>query len=351
MDLWRKNFQDSEEFVRFYFDRKYSDTDSLVYEENGKALSALLMLPYPMTWAGTLIPTSYISGACTQKDARNRGIMTLLLQESFPEMYKQDIALSTLIPAEEWLFQYYGRLGYAQVFDYSTESYTTFSHHKSTEWPTLSPEHFDMAFTQAQYPFFKSKMERYACCVQHPLEDYTAIVEEAYLSGGRLVICRSPETGSTTGWALAVPSGNTLYVKELLYHSKQEKEALLHSLFRIFAPDSITCRTLPVFAAPTRYGMARVIHAYSMLSHIAARRTGLSLSIKVNDPQLPANNGSYILDRGECIKTEATGQTADIETDIPSLTKALLGYYTEQLPQPLNSLNEKQYPYLNLMMD
>ena len=64
MELWRRCFEDTDEFIRFYFERKYSDANSLIYEENGKALSALQMLPYPMRWENVTVDTSYISGAC-----------------------------------------------------------------------------------------------------------------------------------------------------------------------------------------------------------------------------------------------------------------------------------------------
>lgn len=37
MELWRRCFEDTDEFIRFYFERKYSDANSLIYEENGKA--------------------------------------------------------------------------------------------------------------------------------------------------------------------------------------------------------------------------------------------------------------------------------------------------------------------------
>ena len=63
MELWRRCFEDTDEFIRFYFERKYSNANSLIYEENGKALSALQMLPYPMRWENVTVDTSYISGA------------------------------------------------------------------------------------------------------------------------------------------------------------------------------------------------------------------------------------------------------------------------------------------------
>ena len=55
MELWRRCFEDTDEFIRFYFERKYSDANSLIYEENGKALSALQMLPYPMRWENVAV--------------------------------------------------------------------------------------------------------------------------------------------------------------------------------------------------------------------------------------------------------------------------------------------------------
>lgn len=351
MDLWRKNFQDSEEFIRFYFERKYSDENSLVYEENGKALSALLMLPYPMTWSGTLLTTSYISGACTLQEARNHGLMSMLLQEAFLEMHKRNIALSTLIPANDRLFQYYGHLGYAAVFSYSTTSYAVPPAQAMPSDPFFSPEHFDAEFAQQHYPFFRDTLMQKNCCVQHTEEDYLAIVEETYLSGGRLLVCASEDRQSTTGWALAVPEADTLYVKEMLYRSQQEQATLLHALFSIFHAPSVTCRQFPGQSGQNRYGMARIIDVQYMLSHLAAQNPDLSLRLKVYDPQLPANNGIFTLAAGECISSGHLNRPADIETDIPSLTKALLGYQPDQLPQPLNGLSENQYPYMNLMLD
>ena len=51
MELWRRCFEDTDEFIRFYFERKYSDANSLIYEENGKALEHV---PYPMSATGAL---------------------------------------------------------------------------------------------------------------------------------------------------------------------------------------------------------------------------------------------------------------------------------------------------------
>ena len=79
IDLWRTSFNDSEEFIKLFFDRVYKKENALFIEKNGKIVSALQMLPYPMSFCGKQVATSYISGACTHPDFRNRGVMRQLL--------------------------------------------------------------------------------------------------------------------------------------------------------------------------------------------------------------------------------------------------------------------------------
>lgn len=66
MELWRICFDDTEEFIQFYFDKKYKEENALVYwDEQGAAIAALQTPLYPMTFGVTQIVTGYISGACT----------------------------------------------------------------------------------------------------------------------------------------------------------------------------------------------------------------------------------------------------------------------------------------------
>ena len=38
IDLWRLSFNDSEEFIRLYFDRVYKEENTLVIEKNGQGI-------------------------------------------------------------------------------------------------------------------------------------------------------------------------------------------------------------------------------------------------------------------------------------------------------------------------
>ena len=122
-NLWKLCFNDSEEFTELYFRLRYNNDINIAIQSGEEVIAALQMLPYPMTFEGEDIHTAYISSACTHPDYRNRGVMHELLSQAFARMLHNNVALSTLIPAEPWLFDYYGRSGYAPVFRYAEETF------------------------------------------------------------------------------------------------------------------------------------------------------------------------------------------------------------------------------------
>ena len=79
----------------------------MTIEKDGKIVSALQIVPHTMTYLGTEISVGYISGACTTPEERGQGLMRQLLQETFEEMERREIAISAIIPADPWLFDYY----------------------------------------------------------------------------------------------------------------------------------------------------------------------------------------------------------------------------------------------------
>ena len=101
--LWQLCFDDNEEFVEMYFRLRYKNEINIAIESGDEIVSALQMIPYPMTFCGKTVQTSYISGACTHPDFRSKGVMRELLSQSFARMLRNEVHFSTLIPAEPWL--------------------------------------------------------------------------------------------------------------------------------------------------------------------------------------------------------------------------------------------------------
>ena len=97
--LWKLCFDDSDQFIDMYFRLRYKSEINVVIESGNEVISALQMLPYPMSFCGKQVATSYISGACTHPDFRNRGVMRQLLSQAFARMLPNGSFFSTLIPA------------------------------------------------------------------------------------------------------------------------------------------------------------------------------------------------------------------------------------------------------------
>lgn len=343
--LWKACFQDTEEFIRFYFDRKYKDEDSLLYTENSIPLAASLMLPYSMAWQNTIVRTSYISGACTHPQARKRGIMTRLLQEGFQEMYNRGIAFTTLIPAEKWLYDFYARLGYATVFHRHTIQYTPSPIRQENECTVKIISHWDSTVISTTYSYFTRHMHSHPCHVIHSFDDYQDILTDLHMSNGCLAIAYShaiPE--QITGFALALPENDKITIKEIATDTPNIRNTLLDTLF---AYCKLPIPSYPVLSpaplpAKTHYhsqpfGMARIICLRPLLEHLTAQHPYLNLTFHVIDPILPGNQGTYILSQGHCEKTNTPAHQTEL-TAILTLTKYLLEYGNVQ-------------PHMSLMLE
>lgn len=115
--LWKICFGDSDEYIDLHFSEKYKDENTLIYWENNKIVAALYMTPYCFRFYGELIPFYYLAGLSTLSEYRSKGFMSKLIKESFEVMKNRNIPLCGLVPAEEWLFNYYSKYGFTTIFN------------------------------------------------------------------------------------------------------------------------------------------------------------------------------------------------------------------------------------------
>lgn len=111
--LWELVFNDPQPFIDLYFNHVYTHEYNIVCQLDGKVVAALQTLPYTLLYHHTEIPICYVSGVSTHPDYREQGIGDNLMQQAHINMYYKDIVFATLIPAEEWLYNWYGKCGYA----------------------------------------------------------------------------------------------------------------------------------------------------------------------------------------------------------------------------------------------
>lgn len=164
--MWKICFEDSEEFMDVYFSRKYRNENTLIYFEEGVAVASLQMLPYTITFYGETIPFAYLAGLCTLPEHRKKGYMAQLIHQAHIIIAERQMPLSILIPAEDWLYGFYEKYGYQQVFDKSDELIPL---------KQILDEYTDM---DKAYHAFDSLFRDCDFCAQKSREDFEAIVEE-----------------------------------------------------------------------------------------------------------------------------------------------------------------------------
>lgn len=340
--LWELCFDDSEAFTDLYFRLRYTDDVNIALTEGGEVVSALQMLPYPMTFGNSRIDTAYVSGACTHPAHRGRGLMRRLLARAFEQMRSKGVAVSTLIPAEPWLFGYYAGVGYAPVFRRTTQVFTA-----SASTPLPPGTTFEAAETNPDeaYRYLCRRLQERPCSILHTEADFQVILADLSLGGGHLFTLR--RDGRITALAVAYPqnadasaAGTRAWrIEQVEADTAADRANLLQH-----ACEALHVAALDV-ALPTSHagegtplGMARIINAPDVLSLHAAAHPDLHADFFLTDEQLPANTARYTLQDGRCTQKKSAGQSV---IDCPALT---VGELTERLFGTL-------CPYMSLMLN
>lgn len=329
--LWKLCFDDTEEFVEMYFCLRYREELNVGIQEGEEVVSALQLIPYPMTFCGQTVQTSYISGACTHPHFRGKGVMRQLLAKSFYQMRADGVHFGTLIPAEPWLFNYYAGVGYTPAFQYSKEEVSIPINYASEDSSisTITEYQEDI------YLYIYRKLAERSCCIQHTSIDFQAIMEDLMISNGILLAARGKE--GIAGILIGYQEEEQFIINELFAENEATKQNLLYALGQHAITKKII-RLLPPDGIQPAYplGMARIIRVKEVLQLYASAFPEQEMLLKVSDEQLPENNGYYHLHKGICTFSSESLPGIYTSIDISELTELIL--------QPLR-------PYMSLMMN
>lgn len=117
-EIWRTTFGDSDDFIALYSRTTFDPrrTHLLTALDQSRAFSHVQYLPYLMRYSDQWWRAGYISGAATESDQRGKGLVQHLMRASHQQMWREGCLCAFLIPAEEWLYQFYRKMGYATLY-------------------------------------------------------------------------------------------------------------------------------------------------------------------------------------------------------------------------------------------
>lgn len=299
--LYRLCFDDSEAFVDYYFQQRYTEDRTQYIMRDSQPVAALQMLSYPMLFGGRLCATAYLSAVCTHPDYRQQGLMHDLLVQTHQSLAARGVAAAWLIPAKPWLYDVYAKQQYATVFYQETELVSVEQLEVTTD---CRVESFKPEWTVKVFDFFNDQLLKKPYAIVHTEEDFKVVLGALQLEHGSVLVAFTAE--QISGVALVTSEGKML---ELLANSATERAALLREVGLRYGLQTVTCLVESVSAAKKPFGMLRVISAEKLLKLYAAMHFDCSMTINLRDEELPENNGCYTLSQGVCAKSEVTSGT------------------------------------------
>lgn len=111
-EIWRSCFGGPEQYLDFYYERRFSPRDTLVARDGGRPVAMLTLMNVRLNGE----KGGYIYAVGTLPSHRGRGLQRQLCAFSLEEMARRGFAFSCLVPAESSLFSWYQKLGYQTDF-------------------------------------------------------------------------------------------------------------------------------------------------------------------------------------------------------------------------------------------
>lgn len=213
MKLWKTTFCDTDDYIKLIFDNYFSIENVECEIVDGRLIAMALTIPYNFSARFstdkcynnheiTTLKALYLCGLAVEPKYRNNGIMTRLMQRISKRAEANGYDFLFLIPANDVLQNYYRKRGWIDMFYRVEKSInpanknTSFLTSKNKKIKFVYLENstdFEQIFNQKTclkaYDFF-SEFEReiVGLSIKHSKRDFEIIIQENYLSGGKVLI-------------------------------------------------------------------------------------------------------------------------------------------------------------------
>lgn len=334
-------FDDSPRWRRWFFDEVVGpDADSDIFIETdsgGRPAAAALLKPFDFQYAGTVVPSGYISCVGTRPDVRTRGLASAAVAAALDEARRRGYAFCELIPANRSLYSFYSRFGFAGVFYADEERYTSLHAFAGAE---VVPE-------EPSFALFHSVESSVGCGVLHSEADFRHIMDDLAFESGRSAVFARAADGAAAclfaSWDARRP-GSTVTVRSLIAGSEAAATGALAVLRAETPGRPFTVWRPPLSGSKAHLrvrGMARIVSAQAVLGALAAAHPALSTTISLAD-----TGESYCLAAGECRLSPVVPRPS-LDVTTPVLTSIL---FSSPATGNIFGLPARR-PYMSLMLD
>lgn len=321
-ELWENNFDDSGEYVDYYFDDRWKESVTFLYDDK----SMLHLNPYSMQLFGKKETIYYIVGVCTNKEERHKGYMDFLLRNAFERLYSENAPFVYLMPASEEIYTPYGFRGM-----YGVTSFCVRKKEENTGSLKCEIREFkNLSETQKRElsEYASAKLGSYfECFVQRDTEYFFHKNKEMQACGGSVIVLMEGQT--VKGYAMYICEEEPEIVEFVA--DERYVDIFIEKIFEYSDKKSVKDRfdgkiifDESYFIKEQNQGfaffisgknikkllMARIIDIRSFVEKISFKECVEEYHIDIDDDFISENNGKWditlkersVIKRGKCDK-------------------------------------------------
>lgn len=336
--LWEYCFNDTPEFVNWYFTHYYEVKNTLGVFDGNKLLASAQLIPYTISLRDVLLSTAYIVGVDTAPEARRLGLAKELLLTSLDEMQKRDQLLALLMPFEASFYA-----AYQWSFCYTQHHY----HFKITELKNLCQNYGELVNSNPVdyipvldtiYQLFVQHKNGYILRTpkhwEHLLADYEMSGMHCYILYGET----DPEA-----YIFYYFEQDTLVVHEMAFTNFKAKAGLFAFIYghrsqktflKWMAPsDDSSYLNLPTSKEATTlfpFAMVRIVDVAKLLERLSYPFDLLPIVLCIKDSLASWNNACFSLtikDSKATAKKLAKPVTPDLTLELEGLNLLVMGTF------------------------
>lgn len=345
-EIYATAFSDPQQWRRWFMDTVVTDRRDddifLVSDTPGRSAATALLSPYEFLYADTSLPSGYISCVATRPDARAHGLASRAVEASLHVAFERGYAFAELIPATRALYGFYSRFGFADAFYADEERYTALHEFDPSGGEIIEPS----------YDVFHRLEEHAGCGVIHSEDDFRHIIRDLdFENGHSIVFARMADSYAClfASWD-SRRADSTVTVRCLLADTDAVADTALHELRRQAGARPFTVWRPPLSGNKAYLrvrGMARIVHAATVLGALAQAHPSLRYTLLLHDTLIPANNGFYTIANGHCTHSDTCDKAPDLEVSVPVLSSIL--FSSEKIGNIF--LLPTRRPFMALMLD
>ncbi len=282
--LWQDAFDDTETYVDFYFSSRYKHEYTYVYREQEKncVASAAQFFPYEISYGKEIFKSVYSLGVCTDKQFRKQGFVSAIFNTAMLDISK-NTDIMFLIPQEQYLFDIYRKLGFCEAFYvYEANINSVLADKCATNFPNKFDE-------QELFELYNKLQNQLKSCVLKSFDDFIFMVRDLQFYGSSFLIAEN-------GFAVLEHTPSPT-IKELLCSDFESYNDLINQALSLHEHVKINLPNNRFHASATKktLGMCRILNAQNYIEKMIKNEPCENISVKITDPILPQNNGTYII--------------------------------------------------------